>query len=336
MIQIIKTMPKDKHFHYFEKLPSSLYSTQQLSFKQSEGINNAFLKSCFVLLKDGEPQARVALYDNPYLYYKGKKAVCLGNYECVNDLGISQQLLKKAIETAKKLGAEYIIGPMNGSTWDSYRFSLNHDAPNIFLEPYHHLYYNEQFQAVGFELISRYFSSKDTDLKHDFPRVLEAEKSFRAQGVVFKNVKKADFERELGRLYDFNLSAFQTNFLYTPISKTDFINKYAPVKSIIQSDFLIIAEDDKADLIGFFFCLPDFANPREKSLVIKTIARHPDKRWRGLGHVIGNLIYRNAVKQGYQSIVHAFMMEDGYSKTISKNYSGAPYKNYGLYGLEIS
>ncbi|MGB0862906.1 MAG: hypothetical protein ACPG19_07665 [Saprospiraceae bacterium] len=335
MINIIRTMPDDKYFHWFERLLLSLYTPQQSALKQSEGINKAYLESCLVLIENGVPKARVALYDNPHLYYKGKKAICLGNYECVNDTVVSQQILQEAIEAAKKLDAEYIIGPMNGSTWDSYRFSLHHDVPNIFLEPYHHLYYNEQFRAIGFELISQYFSSKDTNLKHDFPHVLEAEKAFRARGVVFKNVEKIDFEKELGRLYDFNLLAFQANFLYTPISKTDFINKYTPVKSIIHSDFLIIAEDERANLIGFFFCLPDFENKEEKSLVIKTIARHSGKQWRGLGHVIGNLIYRNAVKQGYQSIIHAFMMKNGYSKTISKNYSGQPYKHYGLYGMVI-
>ena len=335
MIRIIETQPDDANFHWFEDLPSLLYTAQELVFKRSESLNKAFLKTCFVLFKNDEPQARIALYDNPHLYYDNKKAVCLGNYECVNDAMISQNILEVAIKAAKKLNAEYVIGPMNGSTWDTYRFSLHHDAPNIFLEPYHHLYYNEQFQTVGFELISRYFSSEDTDLKHDFPRVLETEKAFRAEGVTFKNIGEVDFERELGRLYDFNLSAFQTNFLYTPISKTDFISKYAPVKSIIDSQFLIIAEDKNQALIGFFFCLPDFANTTEKSLVIKTIARHPAPQWRGLGHVIGNFIYKNAVQNGYQSIIHAFMMEDGYSKTISKNYSGQPFKNYGLYGLNI-
>ena len=168
MLRIIETMPNDKYFHWFKSLLLALYTPQQSAFKQSEGINKAFLKNCFVLIKNGIPQARVALYDNPHLYYKGRKAVCLGNYECVNDALISQKILQKAIEEAKTLGAEYIIGPMNGSTWDNYRFSLHHDTPNIFLESYHHLYYNEQFRAVGFELISRYFSSKDTDLKHDY------------------------------------------------------------------------------------------------------------------------------------------------------------------------
>lgn len=335
-MKIIETQPDDANFHWFENLPLSLYTAEQLAFKKSEGINRAFLKTCFVLLKNDEPQARIALYDNPYLYYKNKKAACIGNYECVNDATISKKILETAIKAAKKLNAEYIIGPMNGSTWDTYRFSLHHDAPNIFLEPYHHLYYNEQFKTVGFGLVSRYFSSKDVDLNYDFPHVLEAEKTFRAQGVSFKNIGKADFEHELGRLYDFNLSAFQTNFLYTPISKTDFISKYAPVKSIIESDFLIVAEDKNQSLIGFFFCLPDFANTTEKSsLVIKTIARHPAPEWRGLGHVIGNFIYKNAIKNGYQSIIHAFMMEDGYSKAISQNYSGRVYKNYGLYGMEL-
>jgi hypothetical protein len=96
-----------------------------------------------------------------------------------------------------------------------------------------------------------------------------------------------------------------------------------------------LAEDSEGNLLGYFFCIQDFYNQKEKSLILKTIARHPDKKWAGLGHVIGNQIYRKAVEQGFQTVIHAFMFDEGYSTTISKNFSGERFKNYHLYGKQI-
>ncbi len=334
-MKILKIKPSDSDFHLFENFPKQLYNTEQLASKQSEGMNIAFLQNCYVAIEEGAVKARIALYDNPNLYYQNKKALCLGNYECVDDVNIALQLFNAVWKDMEQSNATYIIGPMNGSTWDTYRFSTQHNSPHIFLEPYHHLYYNDHFLAAGFTCIGKYFSSKDTTLKINKPEVLELMAIFEAQGVTFRNIGKAEFETELERLYDFNVVAFQKNFLYTPISKEAFIKKYLPIKSIFNPDFLKIAEDKDKNLICFFFCIPDFINTKEKSLILKTIARNSDKNWRGLGHVVGNLVYQSAIEQGYQSVVHAFMYDAGFSTTISKNFSGDRYKNYQLYGKEI-
>ncbi|TAG95570.1 MAG: hypothetical protein EAZ20_00225 [Bacteroidetes bacterium] len=84
------------------------------------------------------------------------------------------------------------------------------------------------------------------------------------------------------------------------------------------------------------YSLEKFTFNYNKTLIIKSIARHSAKMWQGLGHVIGNILYRNAKKNGFTKIIHAFMRENGYSTQISKNYSGEIYKNYALYGKSLS
>ncbi len=335
MIEIKQTTPGDYNFHLFENFPTEIYSADSIRFKVPETITRQYLHACFILMNDNKVCARAVLYDNPHLNYQNKKTFCIGNYESVTNENISSELFSQLILEAKKSGAAFLIGPMNGSTWDNYRYSAHHNHPNFFPEPYHHLYYNNHFLNAGFTIIAKYFSSIDTTLQFNDKDIIAREMELKNAGVTFRNINLNKYENELEKLFEFNSAAFKTNFLYTPLDKEEFINKYAETKNIIDPDFFILAEDENNKLLGYFFCINDFFNTQQKSLVIKTIARHPDKRWKGLGHVIGNMIYRKAVEKKYASVIHAFMNEQGTSTTISKNFYGDIYKNYVLYGKEI-
>jgi L-amino acid N-acyltransferase YncA len=332
---IVHTKPGDENFHWFESFPAEIYPADSMRFKFAENINHEFLESCYVLMVDGKPKARAALYKNPHLRYQNKRSFCIGNYESVDDVSIADALLNYISSQAKQLGAEQLVGPMNGSTWDNYRFSTHHDHPNFFLEPYHHLYYNRLFTNNGFAPIAEYFSSIDKQMRFDNPGIVAREKELAEAGMTLRNINMNNFEQELLQLFEFNALAFKTNFLYTPIAWETFRKKYTEAVKIINPEFVIIAEDEAKNCVGFFFCVDDLFNRNEKSLIVKSIARHPGEKWKGLGHVIGNEITKRASRNGYKSMVHAFISEQGTSVKISQNYLGEVYKNYVLYGKEI-
>lgn len=283
---------------------------------------------------ESEVKARAVLYNNPYFKHNGKKTACIGNYECFNDLSFSSHLLNAIVEDAKNLGFEYLIGPMNGSTWDDYRFSLNHDSPTFFLEPYHHLYYNDQFSNFGFGPVAQYVSgiSDCTNYKETEPSAFE---SFYKNGLHVRPVNLDSYDCELKKLYDFSLIAFKNNFLYTPISFEYFKEKYAAAKKIIQPDFFQIAEDAEGNIVGFMFCVDDLYNKKEKSLIIKTLARMPDEKWKGLTKITGDIVYKTARDKGYKTIVHAFMHQHNASTSVSRNFKGVVFRKYILYGKEL-
>ncbi|MBK7693601.1 MAG: hypothetical protein IPI30_04590 [Saprospiraceae bacterium] len=196
-MKIISTKPGDTNFQLVELIPKSLYAPDSIRHRQAESINMEFLDNFYVLLDNNEPQASLAIYNNPQLNYKGKKSVCIGNYECVNNIKISKEIINYAINEAKRKGAEFLIGPMNGSTWDNYRFSLKLDHPNFLLEPYHHIYYNDHFLNSGFMPISKYRSSINHVMPVDSEDVLKLEDKFYDSGVNIRNIEIRNYENEL-------------------------------------------------------------------------------------------------------------------------------------------
>jgi hypothetical protein len=288
-----------------------------------------------VVVENGIPKARLAIYFNPDLHYDGKFSACFGKYECVNEDEVSKLILNHTLGYCKENGAEFVIGPMNGSTWEDYRFSLNHDFPNFFLEPYHHLYYNEQFAGFGFKPIANYHSLKDTTLEFKIPGIHELKTKFESKGVTFRNVDLINFQEDLTAIFELNEIAFQSNFLYTPIDKLDFFNKYLGAKNFIDPEFMILAFDRSKKLIAYYFCVEDYYCKSDKCLIFKSIARNPDKEWKKLGQVIGLQMYDKARAKGFHSIIHAFMYDNGTSSPISEKFSDNRFKKYRLYGIEV-
>ena len=332
---LIKTRPGEASFQLFEAVPGNVYSSDSLRLKQTDGLNLSFLVECWVAVRNDIPVARLAVYHNPHLFLEGRQAGCIGNYECENDSETARLILQKALERLKALNLSVVIGPMNGSTWDNYRFSTHHNAAPFLLEPYHHLYYNDQFHENGFEVISEYTSSFDTSLPHNLPELIAREQHFSALGVTIRSIDLTQFEQELECLYPFVTKAFQTNFLYTPVEWKQFRDKYKEAVKIINPNYVLIAEDKEKQPIGFVFAYQNLYCTTEKQLVIKTIARSYDKQWSGLGHVIANQVISNAKKDGFTALIHAFMIQEATSTAISRNFSGEVYKNYALYGREL-
>lgn len=332
---LIKTHPGEASFSLFEAVQVNVYPALNLRLQQKDGINRSFLVECWVVLRNDLPVARLAIYRNPELAFQHQQAGCIGNYECENNSETARLILQKAFERLKELNLPFVIGPMNGSTWDNYRFSTHHNAAPFLLEPHHHLYYNDQFQENGLEVIARYTSSFDVKLPHDLPEILNREQHFSAMGVSIRPIDLHRFDDELERLYPFVTAAFQTNFLYTTIDWETFRNKYREALKIIDPRFVVIAEDADQQPIGFMFAYQNHYCTTEKQLVIKTIARSYDKKWSGLGHVIANRVVANAAQNGFSSLIHAFMIEEATSTEISRNFMGEVYKNYALYGRAL-
>lgn len=334
MLQLIDFTSDEQLLNTFLKLPELLYASDSVRLHQKENINGKYVCKYFLVKESDEYIGRAILYNNPSLTYNGRCAWSIGNYECVENAAASSLLLDGILKAAKSKEVDFVIGPMNGSTWDDYRFNINRNLEPFFLESYHHLYYNTQFSNAGFEPIS-YYASSISHITGFESEINDVQMQFKEIGIKMHPVEIDHFEQELENLYKFCVKAFSGNYFYTPIDEISFKEKYIQAKAIIHPEFFQICTNKEGEVVGFIFCVDDFYNKVEKTLIIKTIARNKDEKYAGLGSIMGSYIYSLAKKMGYKKIIHAFMHVENASVKLSGKFTGVIANEYVLYGRKI-
>lgn len=333
--EIIHTQPDSDTFSLFETVLEKIYTENVKPIKQTESINLQFLQQAYVILHNNQAIGRCCLYSNPHLSYQNYKPACIGNFEFINDTNAAHYFINHISSHARKLGFDYLIGPMNGSTWDTYRIAESYNTSNFFLEPYYPNYYTKLFDEIGFEKIARYVSNSDGEKELNEDRIEKIEQRFIEQGITFRNINLNNYDIELDKLYDFCMESFKSNFLFTPIDKVNFIEKYKKIKPFIKPDYVIIAEDKNKEMVGLIFCLENYNDKNEKGIIIKTLAKLPSMKYAGMGNVLTTQFKKKALQDGYKYIIHAFMIESNASKSLSNYFSGQLIREYFLYGKQL-
>ena len=332
---MVHTYPGKEDFHLFEDVLTFVYNPQELSLKPNETIDTDNCKACFVLLQHGKPIARAAVYHNAAISYQDKLTMMIGHYECADDGEASAQLLQYVVAYARELHAHWLIGPMNGSTWNQYRFSADAHRPTFFQEPYHPACYLSQWERNGFGVIAKYYSSYTDCLSIPADRVSQWQQHFSEQHLTIRSIDINRYQQEMEHIYPFLVSAFRSNFLYAGISKEKFIARYLPLQQYLNPELILIAEDETGSVVGVYFCIDDFNDSNRKSLIIKTVARKEGEQYRGLGQVMSKIIYDRALALGYSRIIHAFMIENATSAKSAERFLGIPFRHYYLYGMSL-
>lgn len=333
--QIITTNPNEANFNLFEELPQALYPANHFRFKLGHDPINTHLVSCHVLMDGNKPVGRYAFYENPKLQYQNQTTATIGSYECIDDFDAAQFLINDAIKLAKSKGYQWLIGPMEGSTWNNYRFSVHNDHSPFFMEPSHHLYYNNQFQQAGFKNIANYISNKTNVTNYDKEQLEEFEKKYLDKGARFRNLDLKNLSKDLEQIAQLSLDSFQNNFLFTPIEVDEFVQKYLKLEKLFDPKLVWIVEDPQKEIQAFVFAIKDFWDPSEKTIILKSLARKSTSSFRGIGTYLAHKINAMAFDLGYEYNIHAFMISDNTTVHMSKKFLSTPYKSYTLYGIQL-
>jgi len=332
--KILKTHPDSFDFHLFKNFGSSLYENLNGNVKSLNSPVLKHLENCYLIYSNNSPIGRFSMYKNTDLNYQEGNAACIGSYECINDIEAHRFVLDVAKDEALKSGAKWLLGPMEGSTWNNYRFSQTASG-SFFLEPKHHLYYNDQFIDSGFNSIAEYVSQVDKKPSVNVEKLQQTEQYFKEKGVGFRKINMKMFSDEIEYISDFCLESFSSNFLYTPITKQEFCLRYKMVKPIVNSDFVQLAVDGSNEVHSFIFAVHDYCDPLGETLIIKSIARRPNSPYRGLSSLAVMKIYEEAINYGYKKVIHAFMLKSNSSLNTSKKYRTNTLQEYKLYGMQL-
>lgn len=292
-------------------------------------IDSDYWVAGFCVMNDNSITGYAVLYHNPLHSLEGKPVACLGSFFATN-APTAQLLFDAACNNAQTIATQ-IIGPLNGSTWATYRCVVGDISEPFFMEPNTPDSYNTYFINAGFEPLSHYYSAiVKTDSEGKFPA-----RHMGNSGFTFRNFEAANFDSEIEIIYKISCEAFTNNLLYTPIPFSKFYGLYHPLKDKINTDFFIIAMDENSNPVGYVFGYPDFAQPQLNRVVLKTLARLPDDKYNGVGTFLTVEFVKAAMKQGFTGLIHALMPADNTSLRMSKLFGAEVFRNYVLYHKQL-
>jgi GNAT superfamily N-acetyltransferase len=282
----------------------------------------------------GSVSARCSLWWQEVPPYPEQSLGVIGHYAAQSAIAAAE-LLKLAGEQLAAQNCTLAVGPMDGNTWRSYRLVVECGSePSFFLEPDNPKDWPAHFTENGFSIFSEYFSTLNPDLSQPQPDLSRITERIQQREIHLRPFKSTDFDQELRRIYDVSLSSFARNFLYTPIDLTEFMSAYQPIRPHIRPELILIAEHNER-AIGFLFALPDLFQARRgetvKTVIIKTVAVHPDYQMLGLGNLLVARAQAIAHELGYKRVIHALMHQANSSRKISQRHETRQIRRYALF-----
>jgi len=258
--------------------------------------------------------------------YNGRKTSYIGNVNIYEKYRKDEeQLFNKVFEELKKEGIETIIGPLNGTTWNTYRYVTEKGSRRQFLlEPWNEDYSVSLFEKLDFKHLAGYISTvmegMNSDGRKNLNKKIEKLKKFDYyEDIRVESAENKDLLTVLNKVYDLTVEAFKNNFLYSELEREIFLKMYMSYEDkIIKKFFKMLYLGD--ELIGYVFGIPDYAELGYKgkidTIILKTIAVSPIYNGKGMGYILINSLVEEAEKEGYENVIYALMHQSNVSKNI--------------------
>lgn len=287
------------------------------------------------VVADGAAEALLWWRRTPAL--PGETVGVIGGFQATS-AAAAADVLARAGDELRSRRCSVAIGPMDGSTWRRYRFVTESGTePPFLLEPVNPPEWPRWWEAAGFAPLAEYYSTVTPDLAPRDERVERAAARLREQGIVIRPVDLADFEAELGRIYDVSTISFQSNFLYTPLPREEFLAQYRSLRAQLRPELLLLAEQAGRP-VGYVFVVPDLLAAQRgepvTTVIVKTLAVLPGRAYAGLGAVLLAEVHAAARRLGFRRAIHALMHETNTSRNLSAHYA-ATIRRYALFSRRL-
>ncbi|EPZ49826.1 hypothetical protein M902_1121 [Bacteriovorax sp. BAL6_X] len=243
---------------------------------------------------------------------------------CSGDL--SDSFIKAAKAYRCEHGIDKIVGPLNFSTYNTYRLKQNEDLPHHLMEPPYDKGLYDLLNANG-EVFERYVTYEI----NDFDKLLkwseqfaEIDDSAMTHNYELKVINGQFWLDNLERFYKSADQVFGENIAYSSISFETFKLKYgAQAATLIcpHTSRALISKEDNS-IIGIILNFVDPTALNTKRLLIKTMGVHPDHRHMGLSfiYLLKQIIpqVRSQYDQAYLCLMRDGNLPSLFAKDISQ------------------
>lgn len=285
----------------------------------------------------GEPIGSCSLWWEEDIRYQGRRVGMIGHFSAV-DAGAARIVMHFACQTLAARGCTLAVGPIDGSTWRTYRAVIDHGArPPFFLEPQNPVGWVHYFADSGFEPIARYFSAEATDL--GVRQSLLAKRGIRlvADGVAMETLQPHCVEEQLCEIYSIVLRTFEQNLFYSPLEESQYLRQCRELARFAPLECTLIARR-QGEPVGFLFAVPDVLQQTRgeviDTMIIKSIGVLPGFDNAGIGQQLLAYIGQRAVDLGYRRVIHALMRDSPRMRRISSR-DATPIRRYALFAKAL-
>ncbi len=255
----------------FIKFPNKLYKgvpyyvtpllIERKAFFDQE--KNPFYKTSkvklFLAMQDDEVVGRIATCIN-YTHndFHHEKAGFFGFFDTIDDYEVAKGLLKVAMITLAKEGADLMRGPMNFSTNHDIGFLIDgFDLPPTVMMPYNFPYQPRLAEKFGLKKVmdlNGYVIVKDDPIQERILNVVEKLKQ--RSKITIRTLKMRDYDNEVKRLNEVYNQAWAHNWGFVPMSAEEFTHMADDLKQICDPEMVLIAEYEGRP-VAFSIALPD-------------------------------------------------------------------------------
>jgi hypothetical protein len=290
-----------------------------------QDLTQDYAVALVTVMQENAVVASLTLYENPHINFKGYSTMLFGDLQLPdNNTEAVALLFQQADAEAKAARKPALLGPINGSTWQSFRLPLEGNEPLFAGDLAMPSSWADYVQAAGFRIVDSYRSSIAPLIRGSHAPV--------PAGVSVQPVSEASLSADLPSLHSLCMEAFAGAPYFSPLAESEFVKQFSKIGSLLSAGFSYTArQNDK--VIAFVFAYPD---TERNAIVIKTIARHPTIWVRDLMHTLLDIVCVNAYKKGFTQAVHAFMHDHNRSLKHSSDFGGKLLRRYALFAKVLN
>ena len=259
----------------------------------------------------------------------------VGYFECLNNENYAKKILDEVKKFFVSRNIHTIRGPVNFSTWSTFRFGLSEQKPPFFTEPFSREYYAELFHSFGFEPVQYNITQLSALPESNSEDLKKAEND----GFQFEFLSKDNFNEILGDIYPVASASFSDTWSFVPISRDEFFYLYRGFEPRAADCIVVSVRNREGKPVGFCFAVPDLYHPADNSLVAKSMGVLPEYQGHGIAKALFALVYKTAKERGFTKIYYSTMRVDNDAiKKITAaggEKENEPFRRYAVYEMQI-
>jgi RimJ/RimL family protein N-acetyltransferase len=231
--------------------------TEVVKFIRNGPFNKLGEKQLFLAYRDDKIVARLSVHRNfaHNDHYKTNQGF-FGFFEALDDQEAVNQIFAEGERWLKERGCDSVLGPMNFAVYDEMGLLVDaFDQDPIVLCTYNPPYYLKLLENCGFQKEVDWFAFlKDTTVPN-FMRLI-SQRVLKQQGVVIREVRKKDIDKEAESVKHIFNQAWAENWGNVPFSDDQWHHLVKDLKMILKEKLAFITEINGVP-IAFAISLPD-------------------------------------------------------------------------------